>query len=88
MTGPTVFRVAKRGSAGLAIKFDRLLQIGRRVHNPFRRKPYSDRGADVDLTLQIEGTAVHLDQGLGQRQAETGAVVATVELAVDLAELN
>ena len=64
------------------------LYVARRRHNALCWKAHGDRSADADVALQIERTAVHLDQRLCQRQAETGVVVAAVELAVDLAELG
>src|SRR3546814_2681354 len=44
-------------------------------------------GALAEATLQFQRAAVHLDQCLGERQAETGALVLAVQGAVDLPEL-
>jgi hypothetical protein len=49
-------------------------------------KPDGDDRADADLALQIQRSAMELDQGLGQRQAEPGSLTLAIELAVDLAE--
>src|SRR5687768_11430502 len=43
-------------------------------------------GAAALFAVEGEGAAVHLDEGLGYGEAEAGAVVATGEGAVDLAE--
>src|SRR3546814_5542257 len=44
-------------------------------------------GALADAALQFQRTAVHLDQCLGERQAEARALVLAVQRAVDLPEL-
>ncbi len=50
------------------------------------RSTHRDRGADAVFALQIQGAPVLFDEGLGQRQAETGAFIFVVEVAVDLLE--
>ena len=39
--------------------------VGRRAYDAFGWKAHGDRGADTDLTLQVQVTAVHLDKRLG-----------------------
>ncbi len=62
------------------------LGIARRMYNTLGWKAHGDDGADVDVALQIQGAAVQFDEGLGERKAETGALVLAVQIAVDLAE--
>ena len=49
---------------------------------------HCDRRANPELALQVEGAAVQFDQGTAQRQAEAGAFIFSIEVAVDLAELR
>ena len=51
-----------------------------------RQETHRDRGGDADFALQVERAAVQFDEGLGQRQAETCALVLAVQITVDLAE--
>ena len=56
------------------------------MHDTLCRKAHGDRGADFDLALQVQGTAVQLHKGLGERQTKASALMAPVHGAVDLAE--
>jgi hypothetical protein len=45
-----------------------------RRHHPLRREGDDDLGADAQLRLEREGAAVQVDEVLGDRQAEPGAL--------------
>ena len=52
---------------------------GRRFrHNPLGWKAHGDGGADADFALQILGSAVQFDQGIGERQTKAGPFMFTV----------
>ncbi len=62
------------------------LGVVRQTYNSLRRESHGDGGADTDLALQVQRTAVHFDKGLGQRQTNAGPFVLAVEPVVDLLE--
>ena len=60
--------------------------VVRRTYEALRWKTHGDRGADANLALHVEGTAVQFDKGFDQRQAKAGPFIFAVEVAVDLLE--
>ncbi len=62
------------------------VRIVQRYYDPLGGEAHGDRGAYADFALQVERAAVQFDEGLGQRQTETGALVLAVQVTVDLAE--
>ncbi len=60
--------------------------VVRRTYDALRWKAHGDRGADANLALHVEGTAVQFDKGFDQRQAKAGPFIFAVEVAVDLLE--
>ena len=70
--------VALGGAAGL--------DHARTGDRPVDRQGEADRGAHARLALQAEGAAVHLDQRLGQGQAQARALLGLGVLALDLLE--
>src|SRR5262249_4751886 len=57
-------------------------------NEPAAREDDGNRGADTDLTIDVERGAVGLGQVLGEREAKARAGPASSELAVDPAEVR
>src|SRR5205814_7605359 len=100
LTAITVDRDAPAVSAGERLEGARAFLFSRRDgvrirpsrgdiyvgNNPLGRDKNRDRGALAGTAFDRERAAMHLDQVFGERQPESGSLIFTAELTVDLAE--
>ncbi len=56
----------------------------RHIHDALLGETHSHRGDDPDLALQIQRSAMHLDERFGQRQAQASSLIFAIEVAFDL----
>jgi hypothetical protein len=74
---------------GIRLRLYRRRSLGnrrKRRHHPLRREGDDHFGADPQLGFQREGAAVQIDQILGDRQAETGALFGGFDRVLALSE--
>src|SRR3546814_4846345 len=63
---------------------DGLVPQARRRHDTVGWKAQRYRRPPAGLTIDLDRTAMHLDETLGQREAEPGSLVTAAEVAIDL----